>query len=68
MRVSLEQGRLALETAELISAKENKAFFFFFLLLSEPTLILYHEVKGNSGSDTQVSQYDGYHVYGAFVS
>lgn len=53
VRVSLEQGRPALETAELISAKENKAFFF--LLLSEPTLILYHEVKGNSGSDTQVS-------------
>lgn len=68
VRVSLEQGRLALETAELISAKENKAFFPFFLLLSEPTLILYHEVKGNSGSDTQVSQYDGYHGYGAFVS
>lgn len=55
VRVSLEEGRPALETAELISAKENKAFFSFFLLLSEPTLILYHEVKGNSGSDTQIS-------------
>lgn len=48
--------------------RKQSFFFFFFLLLSEPTLILYHEVKGNSGSDTQVSQYDGYHGYGAFVS
>ena len=29
VRVSLEEGRPALETAELISAKENKAFFLF---------------------------------------
>lgn len=30
VRVSLEEERPALETEELISAKENKAFFLFF--------------------------------------
>lgn len=49
VRVSSEQGRLVLKTAEFIFAKENKAIF---PLLSEPTLILCHEVKGNSGWDT----------------